>query len=148
MYLIVSKKRHPNKYKVGPMLDPKLLLARSITLLYRESLLDNHNDSSVEMVRNVLKDIHTSDNGIGLSEDKKIISGLKNTVLNLCDNYKEAFDPRDLVQQVTIACESDTKLLEAIKTAIEADYNESSLKKSCSRKQSSFRGMFFSADNS
>lgn len=112
------------------MLDPKLLLARSITLLYRESLLDNHNDSSVEMIRNVLKDIHTSDNGIGLSEDKKIISGLKNTVLNLCDNYKETFDPRDLIQQVTIACESDTKLLEAIKTAIEADYNESSLKKS------------------
>jgi hypothetical protein len=112
------------------MLDPKLLLARSITLLYRESLLNNPNDSSVEMVRNILKDVHPGENSIGLSEDKKIITALKITANGMCDNFKDDMDPVDLIQQVQIACESDNKLFDAIKTAIEADYSDSSLKKS------------------
>ncbi len=112
------------------MLDPKLLLARSITLLYRESLLHNPNDSSVEIVRNILKDVHPGENSIGLSEDKKIITALKITANGMCDNFKDDMDPVDLIQQVQIACESDNKLFDAIKTAIEADYSDSSLKKS------------------
>lgn len=112
------------------MLDPKLLLARSITLLYRESIIKNANDSSVEMVRNILKDVQTVDHGIGFNEDKTIINSLKTTAVWMCDNFKDEFNQKDISQQVKIACGSDTKLFDAIDDALSADYSESSLKKS------------------
>lgn len=112
------------------MLDPKLLLARSITLLYRENLLGNINDSSADLVRNILKDIHIVEHNIGMNDDKNILQALKTTATWMCDNFKEEIIAKDLIQQIHIACSSDHKLYEAIKNAIEADYNEASLKKS------------------
>ena len=112
------------------MLDNKVLLAKCLTLLYRENLLKNPNDSSVELVRNVLKDVQVVEHSIGLNEDKQIINGLKATVLELCDNFREDYDPVDLLQRTQINCEGDQKLFEAFKGGIQADYNESSLKKS------------------
>ena len=112
------------------MLDPKLLLARSITLLYRENLLGSINDSSADLVRNILKDIHIVEHNIGMNDDKNILQALKTTATWMCDNFKEEIIAKDLIQQIHIACSSDHKLYEAIKNAIEADYNEASLKKS------------------
>lgn len=112
------------------MLDSKVLLAKCLTLLYRENQLKNHNDSSIEMVRNVLKDVKVVEHSIGLNDDKQIISGLKATVLELCNTYQEEYDPVDILQRTQINCEGDLKLFEAIKVGIDADYSESSLKKS------------------
>lgn len=70
------------------------------------------------------------EHSIGLNEDKQIINGLKATVLELCDNFREDYDPVDLLQRTQINCEGDQKLFEAFKGGIQADYNESSLKKS------------------
>lgn len=112
------------------MLDTKVLLAKCLTLLYRENLLKNPNDSSVEIVRNVLKDVKVVEHSIGLNEDKQIINGLKATILELCETFKEDYDPIDLLQRSQINCEGEIKLFEAIRTGIQAEYTESSLKKS------------------
>lgn len=112
------------------MLDHKVLLAKCLTLLYRENLLKNPNDSSVELVRNVIKDVKIVEHSIGLNEDKQIINGLKTTIAELCDTYREEYDPIDLLQRTQINCEGELKLFEAIRTGLQAEYNESSLKKS------------------
>lgn len=112
------------------MLDPKLLLARCLTLLYRESLLKNSTDNSIELVRTVLKDVQVVEHSIGLNEDKHIIVSLKATILDMCDTFKDEFELQDLVQRVRLNCEGDDKLFDALKTSLEIDYSESSLKKS------------------
>lgn len=112
------------------LLDNKVLLAKSITLLYREYLLGNTEDSSAELVRTAMKDVVVTDNAFGLNAEKKLIDGLKAIVFELIDNAKQEFDGATIIQQVRISCETDENLYEAIKTAINAEFNDSSLRKS------------------
>lgn len=113
------------------MYDPKLILARSITLLFRENLLNLTTDSSVELVRNVLREVYVTEHSIGMDHEKQLIMGLKTLALQMCDAFKDPYDKADLLQQSKLISEdADPKLFEAIKTALEADYNDSSLKKS------------------
>ena len=112
------------------MLDPKLLLARSITLLYREANLKSQGDTSLEMVKEIVKDIVVGDNSIGISEDKKIITSLKKTAAWMCENTTDGFNKKDLMQEIKIACESDTNLFSAFEEALDANYSEEELKKS------------------
>ena len=120
------------------MYDPKLILARAITLLFRENQLSLQSDTSVELVRNVLRDVYVVEHSIGMDHEKQLIMSLKTLVLQLCDSFKDPFDKSDLIQQVRIITETeDPKLFEAIKVALETEYTDSSLKKSvvATRKQ-------------
>ena len=119
--------------------DPKLILARAITLLYRENSLDNAlHDNSVELVRTVMREVYVQEHSIGLDVDKAIVMGLKNLVLQLCDLFRDPYDKIDLLQQIRIITEEgDPKLFEALRGAIDVEYSQSSLKKSvvATRKQ-------------
>ena len=113
------------------MYDPKLILARSITILFRENLLALAGDNSVELVRNVLREVYVTEHSIGMDHEKQLIMGLKTLALQMCDVFKDPYDKSDILQQAKIISEdADPKLYEAIKTALEADYNDASLKKS------------------
>jgi hypothetical protein len=112
------------------MHEPKLLLARSLTLLVRESLLKNQGDSSVELVRNVLQDIKIAEHSLSMNDDKALIQSLKTLVLSLCDHSRDDIDILDLIQQIEIITVSDPKLMESLKQSLTVEYNDSSLKKS------------------
>lgn len=112
-------------------MDQKLLLVKSVTLLYRESQLSEKVDNSSDLVRTVLEDVQVSDIGIGLNSDREVIMALKTTILEMCSNPQDhIYDKTDLLQRLHVNCGNDEKLYETIKQGIEEDILESSLKRS------------------
>lgn len=112
------------------LLDNKVLLAKSITLLYREKLLGNEEDSSSELVRQALKDVVVNDTAFGMNTEKKTIDGLKAIAFEMVDNPKQDIDQATILQQVQICCEGDENLFEALKTSFTSEFNDGSLRKS------------------
>lgn len=112
------------------LLENKVLLAKCITLLYREQLLGTAEDSSSELVRNALKDVTVNDNTFGLNIEKNIVNGLKTIALDMVNNPKDDVDSNNLLQQIKISCENDESLYLALQDAIKADFNDGSLRKS------------------
>ena len=111
-------------------MDVKTLLAKSITLLYRESQINDKSDNSSDLIRTVLDDIKVSDFSIGLSFEKDTIISLKHIILSMCDNpLDHQYDKTDLLQTLQIATGNDEKYFEILKQNIDNDLNESQLKK-------------------
>ena len=112
------------------MLNDRLILAKSIALLYREAQIPNSSENSAELVRNAVNDIKVSDIGIGMSGEREIIVGLKNTVLEMCGNpHDYDYDLAVLLQRIKINCSDDDKLYKAIAQGIEPELAERSIKK-------------------
>lgn len=112
------------------LLDNKVLLAKCVTLLYRESLLPNVGDNSFDLVRNAMKDVTVNDNTFGFNTEKNIVNGLKTIVLDLISGTKEGIDLGGLLQQIKISCDSDESLYSALEQALKENYSDSSLRKS------------------
>jgi len=111
--------------------DSKLLLAKSATLLYRESQLADRSENSSELVRTVLENVQVSEIGIGLNTDREVITALKSTILEMCGMPQDHnYDMTDLLQRFRINCGNDEKLYEAIKQGIDGELLDSSLKRS------------------
>lgn len=112
-------------------MDNKLLLCKSITLLYRESLLADRSDNSTELVRTVLENVKVGEVGIGLNTDREVILALKATVLEMCTVPQDhVYDKAEFLQRIRINCVNDDKLYEAIRQGIEPDITDASLKRS------------------
>lgn len=61
-------------------MDEKLLLMTAIVLLYRESLLGDKTDNSVDLVKTVIQNIKSSDNSIAMpGYDVNVVGALKQT---------------------------------------------------------------------
>ena len=119
----------PQRYK-SMLLEHKVLLAKCLTLLHRERLLGNPEDSSAELVRTALKDVTVNDNTFGLNIEKNIVNGLKAVIFEQIEQVKGDVDLQTLLQQLRITCENDDNLYDALQTALSADFNDSSLRKS------------------
>lgn len=112
-------------------MDNKLLLARSCTLLYRESLLPDRSDNSADLVRTVLNNVKVSDIGIGINTDRDVIMSLKTTILEMCSFPPDhQYDRTDFMQRIKINCANDEKLYEAIRSGVESEIKEESIKRS------------------
>lgn len=102
-------------------MDNKVLLAKSITLLYRESLLPERTENSIELVRTVLSDVKVTEMSIGVNTDKEIITSLKDHILEMCGQPQDhVYNVDDLLQRARINCCHDEKLFEAIKQGVSA----------------------------
>lgn len=113
-------------------MDQKLLLAKSITLLYRESQLKDKVENSADLVRTVMDSVRLSDVGINNIE-KDIVVSLKNTIFEMCNNpLDHEYDLKDLLQRIKINTFNDERLYEAIKQGLEDELPESSLKRNIS----------------
>lgn len=112
-------------------MDNKVLLAKSITLLYRESQLKVKTENSSDLIRTVLENVQVSSEiGIGINTDRDIIIALKNTILEMCNNpLDHEYDKIELLQRVKINVGLDESLYDAIKQGIEEDIQESQLKR-------------------
>lgn len=112
-------------------MDNKLILAKCITLLYRENLLLDKVGSSVDMVRTVLDNMKTSESNHSLNTEKDIIDGLKTTLLDMCDHPSDQpFDKSDLIQRIRINVGDDDKLYNAIADPLNEEFPDSVLKRS------------------
>ncbi len=110
-------------------MDNKLLLVKSITLLYRESLLPNE-ENSASLVKTVLETIKVNDSGLTLSKTGDILVGLKNTALEMCENSPDhEYEKTDLLNTIRLNCGEDETLFNNFNQSLDPDMSEVSLKR-------------------
>lgn len=111
-------------------MDNKLLLVKSVTLLYRESLVPNSSENSSELIRTVLKEIQLSDVNLTINHERDILTSLKQTALEMCDNpIDHIYEVNELLQRLKLNTGSDEKLYESFVQGIETELSEISIKR-------------------
>lgn len=111
-------------------MDAKLLLVKSLTLLFRESQLADRSDNSSDLVRTVLENVKVSEIAIGLNTDREIILALKATILEMCNAPQDhVYDKDALLQRVKVNTGDNEKLYEAIVQGIDDELSEASVKR-------------------
>lgn len=104
-------------------MDNRVVLAKIITLIYRESLLNDKQAKSIDLIKNILSIIKTdtqqaiSFNGINKTKE------LKDFCYELL-NDDVTIEKDVLIQRLKIVLENDEKLLCAILQGIEPEYDE------------------------
>ena len=97
-----------------------LLLVKSITLMYRESLLNMEEDSTKDLVRKVIEAIKTPEVSIGITKDLEIINALKATATEMVNHDKTHKYQKDiLLQQLQVNCGADESTYESLQSGIE-----------------------------
>lgn len=111
-------------------MDTKLLLVKSITLLYRESQLTQHLDNSIDLVRTVVDGIEIPKAGVGIQTERDVIINLRHTLVEMLGNPVDyEYDLEILLQTLRMNVNGDDKLYEIIKQGIEHQHSESTLKR-------------------
>ena len=102
-----------------------LLLVKSITLMYRESLLNMEEDSTKDLVRKVIEAIKTPEVSIGITKDLEIINALKATATEMVNHDKSHKYQKDiLLQQLQVNCGADESTYESLQSGIEPEMTE------------------------
>lgn len=112
-------------------MDNRSLIVKSITLLFRESQLENRSDDSRDLIKTVIDGVKTVDINLGINSERDIVSALKSTVLEMCKNGPDhIYDLNGFLQTVRLNCGQDDKIYESIKQGVDQDLSEQSLKRS------------------
>lgn len=113
-------------------MNHKHLLVKCITLLYRESLIEENPQRSSDIVHNILNEIKISEVNLGISQDNDLLRNLKRTAQTMCDDPIDVrYDISDLLQRLRIDCIDDDPMFEAIKESIQTQMAQDTLLKSC-----------------
>lgn len=111
-------------------MDNKLLLTKSISLLYRESQLPVNGDSSSDLIRTVLDNIQVTEISLGMGSEREVINNLKATILEMCNNPSDqGYDSKELLQRVMVNCGTDDRLYEAIRQGIDGEMADAAIKR-------------------
>jgi hypothetical protein len=111
-------------------MDAKLLLAKAITLLYREGQTTDKTENSSDLIKNVIETVKPDEIGIVVTTEKEVIKNLRDTVLEMCQLPQDhTYDKVELLQRVRINTSNDDKLYDAIKQGIDDDLIETALKR-------------------
>lgn len=113
-------------------MDKKLLLIQAITLLFRESQLENNGLDSSSIVRPIAESVALPDVSIGLIDtERDLLIGLKKICLDMCDNTSHKFDATDLMQKVKYICRDDDVLYNSFAEGVSQELEQDKLKKLC-----------------
>lgn len=111
-------------------MEPNLLLSKCITLLYRESQLENATDNSADLVRTTVEKIKLNDTAIGLPTKRDTTASLKTLVIEMSRNVpSHVYDLTELLQQIRIVTNGDENLYQAIAQGIEPEMQPPVLKR-------------------
>lgn len=111
-------------------MDPNIVLAKCITLLYRESQLENPVENSADLVKNTVDKIYINDNGVGFGSKRAISIGLKDLVIDMCRQpVTHTYLLSDLLQQVRLLTNGDENIYNAIADAIKSELQPPVLKR-------------------
>lgn len=111
-------------------MDNRLLLIKSITLLYRESLVSDKTENSTDLIRTVLEDVKVPDVAIGINPERDIIKNLKATLVSLCDSTDEELVKEDLLSTLKSNCGDNVALYENLEQSINTEMSDGALKRS------------------
>lgn len=110
-------------------MDHRLLLIKSITLLYRESQLSTKTENSATMIKDIVTLIKPIDGMIG-DFGRDAITSLRETAKWMANNPVETvYDKNDLLQRIRVNVGNEENLFEAFKEAIEHELSEDEIKK-------------------
>ena len=111
-------------------MDSRLLLVKSISLLYRESQLTIKTENSTDLVRTVIDAIQIPEFQSGINTEREILMGLKATVIEMCNNPPEhEYDKNSLLQQLRINCKHDQDFFSILAQGINEEIPENQLKR-------------------
>lgn len=111
-------------------MEPNILLVKCITLLYRESQLENNNESSSDLVKTAAGKIREADVDIGMPTARSVTTALKALVLGMCQNPPEAeYELTELLQQARLVTSGDKNLYTAIEQGVKEPLENAALKK-------------------
>lgn len=108
-------------------MDQRVILAKIITLIYRESLVSGINKST-ELIRNILNIIKVDGNEVITLNGHNKVKDLKSAVLELLES-NEPIEKDMLLQKLRLIVDNDEKLYKALEQGIVPDYDEASNKR-------------------
>jgi hypothetical protein len=107
-----------------------LLIVKAITLLYRESLLEQKDNSTDDLVRKILETIKAPEATIGITKEQEILEALKATALEMVNNGPDhTYIKTELLQQLKINCSSDEATYDSLAYGIEEELTDAENKK-------------------
>lgn len=107
-----------------------IILSKCITLLFRESQLENNTENSADLVKTTVEKLHINDTDIGISTSRNIASGLKDLVIEMCRNPpNHVYDLTGFLQHLRIVTQGDNTLYTAIAQSIEQELAPAVLKR-------------------
>jgi hypothetical protein len=143
---MIIEQFYSSENKIGHLfMNDKLLLAKSITLLYRQSQLKTKVENSSDIVRTVLESIKTSEStpGISLNSERDIIIKMKKFILEMCDNPSDhEYDLPNLIQTIKHACVGDDRYCELVIDDIKTEIPENQIKRNIVNLQKSLTNHF------
>lgn len=104
------------------IVDNKLLLAKCITLLFKESLLAPEERGSRELIEESIKKIQPREVALGLGMDKDVVTALRNTVVDMLSTpHDHGVDRIGLLQRIRLDVGDNDKLYQAIEKGLQDD---------------------------
>lgn len=114
-------------------MDTRLLLVKIITLLFRNSQLERADDTTLDLVKNIMTALKIPDQPVlnsGNSHDT--VTALKDTVYWLIETYsKDAYSKDDLLQRLRLNTEGEDSLYEGVLSGIYADLSQDAIMTAC-----------------
>lgn len=96
-------------------MDIKLLLVKSITLLFRESQIASKTENSSDVVKQIISGLKMPENILDTDKGRDTLVALRQTALWMVGNpYNFVYDRTELIQRIRVNVGSDTHLLDAI----------------------------------
>ncbi len=112
-------------------MEHKLLLAKCVTLLYKENILKDPSCSSKALIETAVSKIQTREVGLGLGPEKDVVQSLKETVKELIQlPLDQEIDKSTLLQRIRINVGENDKLYDAIEKSLSEKQDQDELRKS------------------
>ena len=103
------------------------IIFKSITLLYRESFIQDNPNSSNDLVRTVMKTIVTDGKYMMMGGSSDVTANLKKFTLDLCNNNDRPFDKEMIRQSVALILGENTNTLDILMRTINEDLETNKL---------------------
>lgn len=124
-------------------MDNRLLLVKTIVLIYRESQRVERTDNSAELAHQVLKEVQLPAVIIGASAEKELIKGLKATLNDMANQPPtHSFERTSLLLNLRENCKEDDTLFGFLEEAIKQELTDQEIVLNCIELQQSIRDFF------
>lgn len=124
-------------------MDSAVILSKCISLLYRESHIENLSENSADLVKTAIERITISDTDIGVGTRRNTLAALKTMIVEMCRNTVEhVYDLSELTQQVRLITNGDETLYQAITQGLEVDMAGPALKRAVTNLKKTISGFY------
>ncbi len=101
-------------------MDPKLLLVKILTLLYRESVSSDKSVNSVDIIKAVIASMKFPETGMDFDSTRETLHALRATALWMCENPRDyIYDRAALLQRIRLNASDDEVLYLAFEQGID-----------------------------